>query len=76
MLPTLRIRHPYLALKKIVLCTAWTAIAVGFIRAYADHLGLDSEEVVRRFKDEFSVEGKSKTQLSFLCPLPKLCLGS
>nr|WP_242018841.1 RodZ domain-containing protein [Phaeovibrio sulfidiphilus] len=28
------------------------AYAVGFIRAYADHLGLHSEEVVRRFRNE------------------------
>ncbi|ABC21550.1 conserved hypothetical protein [Rhodospirillum rubrum ATCC 11170] len=28
------------------------AYAVGFVRAYADHLGLHAEEVVRRFKDE------------------------
>jgi cytoskeleton protein RodZ len=29
-----------------------TTYAVGFIRAYADYLGLDSDEVVRRFKEE------------------------
>jgi cytoskeleton protein RodZ len=28
--------------------------AVGFVRAYAEHLGLDSDEVIRRFKDEVS----------------------
>ncbi|MGB1027314.1 MAG: helix-turn-helix domain-containing protein, partial [Rhodospirillaceae bacterium] len=28
------------------------AYAVGFVRAYADHLGLHSDEVVRRFKEE------------------------
>ena len=32
--------------------------AVGFIRAYAEHLGLDSEEVVRRFKAE-TIDDKS-----------------
>jgi cytoskeleton protein RodZ len=28
------------------------AYAIGFVRAYADHLGLDGDEIVRRFKDE------------------------
>jgi len=28
--------------------------AVGFVRAYAEHLGLDSDEVIRRFKNEVS----------------------
>ncbi|MCF8500737.1 MAG: DUF4115 domain-containing protein [Rhodospirillum sp.] len=28
------------------------AYAIGFVRAYADHLGLHAEEVVRRFKEE------------------------
>ncbi|MFQ5764972.1 MAG: helix-turn-helix domain-containing protein, partial [Rhodospirillales bacterium] len=28
-----------------------TPYATGFIRAYAEHLGLDSDEVVRRFKN-------------------------
>jgi cytoskeleton protein RodZ len=30
-----------------------TAYAVGFVRAYAEYLGLDSGEVVRRFKEEY-----------------------
>jgi len=29
-----------------------SAYAIGFVRTYAEHLGLDSEEVVRRFKTE------------------------
>ncbi|MSO99123.1 MAG: helix-turn-helix domain-containing protein [Rhodospirillaceae bacterium] len=28
------------------------AYAMGFVRAYADHLGLDGDEVVRRYKEE------------------------
>src|ERR1700751_3362109 len=28
------------------------AYAIGFVRAYADHLGLDGDEVVRRYKEE------------------------
>ena len=27
--------------------------SMGFVRAYAEHLGLDSDEVIRRFKNEF-----------------------
>lgn len=38
--------------------------AVGFVRTYADHLGLDAEDVVRRFRDEVA-ELKGQTQLIF-----------
>lgn len=42
--------------------------AVGFVRTYADHLGLDAEEVVRRFKEE--TEGKEGgTKLVFPVPV-------
>ncbi len=38
-----------------------TTYAVGFVRAYAEHLGLDSEEVVKRFKVESrNINGTSK----------------
>ena len=30
--------------------------AIGFIRAYADHLGLDSDEIIHRFKGRISCE--------------------
>lgn len=44
--------------------------AVGFVRTYADYLGLDSEEIVRRFKAE--VEGLERsTQLVFPIPKPE-----
>jgi cytoskeleton protein RodZ len=47
-----------------------TTYAVGFIRAYADHLGLDSIEIVCRFKDE--VEGvNERLQLVFPTPAPE-----
>ena len=47
-----------------------TAYAVGFVRAYADYLALDSVEVVRRFKDE--VEGvNERQQLVFPTPVPE-----
>lgn len=44
--------------------------AIGFIRAYAEHLGLDSEEVVRRYKAETSGHDTS-TELKFLSPIPE-----
>ncbi len=47
-----------------------TTYAVGFVRAYADYLGLDSIETVRRFKDE--VEGvNERQQLVFPTPVPE-----
>jgi cytoskeleton protein RodZ len=46
------------------------AYAIGFIRAYAEHLGLDSEEVVRRYKLESSGDGDSLV-LVFPSPVPE-----
>ena len=43
------------------------AYAIGFVRAYADHLGLDGAEVVRRYKEE-SAGVTRKALLDF--PLP------
>ncbi len=44
--------------------------AVGFVRAYADYLELDSDEIVQRFKDE--VEGlDDRLQLVFPAPTPE-----
>lgn len=41
---------------------------VGFVRAYADHIGLDSDEVVNRFKQE--VEGlEGRSELMFPSPV-------
>jgi cytoskeleton protein RodZ len=42
--------------------------AIGFMRAYAEHLGLDSEEVLRRFKQE-SRSLSARPGLSFPMPL-------
>ncbi len=42
--------------------------AVGFIRTYAEHLGLDATEIVRRFKIETSGLGDAK-ELVFPTPL-------
>ena len=44
--------------------------AVGFVRAYAEHLGLDGAKVVERFKDEGKVQEK-RVQLIFPSPLPE-----
>lgn len=48
-----------------------TTYAVGFIRTYADYLGLDSDEVVRRFKGEQTLQpGKTpKADLVFPSPM-------
>ena len=46
------------------------AYAIGFVRTYADHLGLDSGEIVRRFKEE--VDGVSISNgLDFPAPVPE-----
>jgi cytoskeleton protein RodZ len=42
--------------------------AIGFMRAYADHLGLESDEVLRRFKQESTAFAR-KPDLSFPMPL-------
>lgn len=43
--------------------------AVGFIRSYAEHLGLDGDEVVRRYRLEQTGQ-KSATDLAFPTPVP------
>ncbi|MBY0509518.1 MAG: helix-turn-helix domain-containing protein, partial [Rhodospirillaceae bacterium] len=42
------------------------AYAIGFVRAYADHLGLDGDEIVRRYKEDSS---GLKTRAVFEFPL-------
>jgi cytoskeleton protein RodZ len=44
--------------------------AIGFIRTYAEYLGLDGEEVVRRYKTEASTAEK-KTDLTFPSLVPE-----
>jgi cytoskeleton protein RodZ len=44
------------------------AYAMGFVRAYGDHLGLDGREILRRFKEESSALA-TKPDLSFPMPL-------
>lgn len=43
----------------------------GFIRTYAEHLGLDSDEVIRRFKDQLS-EDVPEVDLVFPEPIPEM----
>jgi len=43
---------------------------VGFMRSYADFLGLDSEEVVRRSKDEVAAQSVN-SELVFPVPIPE-----
>src|SRR5882724_827547 len=44
------------------------AYAIGFVRAYGDHLGLDGNEILRRFKAE-SAALDTKPDLAFPMPL-------
>ncbi|MCX7353656.1 MAG: helix-turn-helix domain-containing protein [Alphaproteobacteria bacterium] len=44
------------------------AYALGFVRTYAEYLGLDGNEIVRRFKEEADELGR-KTELVFPLPL-------
>ncbi|MEO5335872.1 MAG: DUF4115 domain-containing protein [Magnetospirillum sp. WYHS-4] len=43
--------------------------AAGFVRSYADYLGLDGEEVVRRFKKEAVPAPQVRSQLDFPSPV-------
>ena len=45
-----------------------TTYTLGFVRAYAEHLGLDSDEVIRRFKNQESGAGP-RSQLDFPEPI-------
>lgn len=67
----LRIRNGYLqALEDGDMASLpGTAYAIGFVRAYAGHLGLDSEEVVRRYKAEVNAT-QHRTELIFPAPVP------
>jgi cytoskeleton protein RodZ len=49
------------------------AYAVGYVRSYASALGLDAEEMVRRFKAEAANVAR-KTELSFPVPMPERSL--
>ena len=47
-----------------------TTYTLGFVRAYAEHLGLDSDEVIRRYKSQESGVAPS-SQLDFPEPIPE-----
>ncbi len=51
------------------------AYAIGFVRAYADHLGLDGGEIVRRYKSE-NAGVKHKTAFEFQMPTSDSALPS
>tara|TARA_A100001015_G_scaffold132962_1_gene147514 strand:- start:1284 stop:2699 length:1416 start_codon:yes stop_codon:yes gene_type:complete len=67
---TLRIRYPYLEAIEAgkFADLPGKTYAVGFVRAYADHLGLDAEEVVLRFKGEIE-DGELTNALNFPTPM-------
>lgn len=44
--------------------------AVGFVRTYADHLGLPSEELVQQFKEE-AANLQARADLHFPAPIPE-----
>jgi len=45
--------------------------SMGFVRAYAEHLGLDSDEVIRRFKNQV-VDDHPEPSLDFPEPIPEM----
>ena len=72
MAASLRIRQPYLeALEAGRLDDLpGNAYALGFLRTYASALGLDSNEISRRFKAEAAAVNQ-KTELTFPVPVPE-----
>ncbi|WP_245624435.1 helix-turn-helix domain-containing protein [Belnapia moabensis] len=70
---SLRIRRPYLvALEEgRVRDLPAPAYAVGFVRTYARALGLDEDEVVRRFREASGPAVQRKTDLVFPEPVPE-----
>lgn len=71
----LRIRHVYLqAIEESRSADLPGATyAVGFVRAYSEYLGLDGDEVVRRFKEEYG-EAEKRPDLIFPVPVPERSL--
>ena len=69
----LRIRRPYLeALEEgRIRDLPGAAYAVGFVRAYATGLGLDADDLVRRFRDLSGAAVTRKTKLVFPEPVPE-----
>jgi cytoskeleton protein RodZ len=46
------------------------AYQAGFVRTYAQSLGLDPDEILRRFRAEGGIGSAPKAELSFLAPVP------
>ncbi|HEX3575447.1 MAG TPA: helix-turn-helix transcriptional regulator, partial [Rhodopila sp.] len=69
---TLRIRAPHLeALEEgRISLLPGNAYALAFVRTYANSLGLDAEEMVRRFKAE-ATEFSRRPELVFPVPMPE-----
>jgi cytoskeleton protein RodZ len=69
---TLRIRSPHLeALEEgRISLLPGNAYALAFVRAYAAAIGLDAEEMVRRFRAE-AAEFDRRTDLTFPVPMPE-----
>lgn len=68
----LRIRLPYLEAIEDgrIADLPGTAYAMGFVRTYAQSLGLDADEISRRFRAETATMNR-KTELSFPAPVPE-----
>jgi len=68
----LRIRLPFLQAIEDgrVELLPGNAYAIGFLRTYAQALGLDQDEVARRFRAE-AAEANRKTELNFPAPVPE-----
>ena len=68
----LRIRLPYLEALEDgrIVDLPGNAYALGFLRTYATALGLDPDELARRFKAEAAMVNK-KTKLTFPVPVPE-----
>jgi len=68
----LRIRYPYLKAIEDSLIDELPGptYAIGFVRTYGEHLGLDSRDLVTRFKAE--VDGlNARSDLHFPAPIPE-----
>jgi cytoskeleton protein RodZ len=68
----LRIRLPFLeAIEDGRICDLpGNAYAVGFVRTYANSLGLAPDEIARRFREE-AADVNRKTELTFPAPVPE-----
>lgn len=69
----LRIRRPYLEAIEDGRLSALpaAAYAIGFVKTYAAALGLDQEEIARRWRDETGSAAARKPELSFPAPVPE-----